>query len=254
MTDAPARPVTIITGASRGIGAAIAERLAADGHDLVLTYRDRVEDADAVARRCVSSGARVLVLQVDLADLEATATVVPAAIAEVRAGHRAREQRGHHRHDRRIPRRAARGVRAAVPGQRARPHRAHACGHRAHGDRSRRRGRLDREHLIGRRPQRSPEHLHPLRDEQGGAQRPDDRRIEGVRPGRRARQHRLARHHSHRDPRRRPVGPTRPTSARPGSRCAAPASRTRSPGAVAYLFSPDASYTSGADIRVAGGN
>ena len=81
MTDAPARPVTIITGASRGIGAAIAERLAADGHDLVITYRDRVEDADAVARECVSSGASVLVLQVDLADLEATATVVPAAIA-----------------------------------------------------------------------------------------------------------------------------------------------------------------------------
>jgi NAD(P)-dependent dehydrogenase (short-subunit alcohol dehydrogenase family) len=80
-SHAPARPVTIITGASRGIGAAIAERLAADGHDLVLTYRDRVEDAHAVARECVSSGASVLVLQVDLADLEATATVVPAAIA-----------------------------------------------------------------------------------------------------------------------------------------------------------------------------
>ncbi len=82
MTDVPTRPVTIITGASRGIGAAIAERLAADGHDLVLTYRDRAEDADAVARRCASSGARVLVLQVDLADLDAAATVVPAAIAK----------------------------------------------------------------------------------------------------------------------------------------------------------------------------
>ncbi|MFD5864102.1 SDR family NAD(P)-dependent oxidoreductase [Agromyces sp. NPDC127015] len=81
MTDASLpRPVTIITGASRGIGAAIAERLAADGHDLVITYRDRAADADAVARRCTDSGARVLVLQVDLADLDAAATVVPSAV------------------------------------------------------------------------------------------------------------------------------------------------------------------------------
>jgi len=83
MTDATAtRPVTIITGASRGIGAAIAERLAADGHDLVLTFRERRDEADAIARRCAASGARVLLLQIDLADLEAAATVVPSAVAE----------------------------------------------------------------------------------------------------------------------------------------------------------------------------
>lgn len=81
-TDAPARPVTIITGASRGIGAAIAERLASDGHDLVITYRARREEAEAVARRCEAFGARVMLLQVDLADLEAAATVVPSSIAE----------------------------------------------------------------------------------------------------------------------------------------------------------------------------
>jgi NAD(P)-dependent dehydrogenase (short-subunit alcohol dehydrogenase family) len=81
-TDAPARPVTIITGASRGIGAAIAERLAIDGHDLVITYRARRDEADAVGRRCEASGARVLLLQVDLADLDAAATIVPSSIAE----------------------------------------------------------------------------------------------------------------------------------------------------------------------------
>jgi NAD(P)-dependent dehydrogenase (short-subunit alcohol dehydrogenase family) len=81
-TDASSRPVTIVTGASRGIGAAIAERLAADGHDLVLTYRDRAADAADVVRACEASGARVLLLRVDLADLEQAASLIPAAIAE----------------------------------------------------------------------------------------------------------------------------------------------------------------------------
>ena len=79
-SDAANRPVTIITGASRGIGAAIAERLAADGHDLMLTYRDRGADAAEVVRACEASGARVLLLRIDLVDLDAAATVVPAAI------------------------------------------------------------------------------------------------------------------------------------------------------------------------------
>lgn len=81
-SDAATRPVTIITGASRGIGAAIAERLAADGHDLVLTYRDREAEALEVVRSCEASGARVLLLRVDLADLDAAASVVPTAIGE----------------------------------------------------------------------------------------------------------------------------------------------------------------------------
>ncbi|GAA1953068.1 SDR family NAD(P)-dependent oxidoreductase [Agromyces allii] len=75
------RPVTIITGGSRGIGAAIAVRLAAEGHDLVLTYRERRSDAEAVRSDCETAGAQVLLLQVDMADLDAAATVVPDAIA-----------------------------------------------------------------------------------------------------------------------------------------------------------------------------
>lgn len=74
------RPVTIITGASRGIGAAIAERLAADGHDLFLTYRERAAQQDSVADRCRAAGARVETYPVDLADLDAAARVVPVAV------------------------------------------------------------------------------------------------------------------------------------------------------------------------------
>lgn len=84
MTDATpspeTRPSTLITGGGRGIGAAIAERLAADGHDLVLTYRTRRDEAEAVARTCRELGARTELLQVELADLEQAARVVPDAI------------------------------------------------------------------------------------------------------------------------------------------------------------------------------
>ena len=42
----PSRPVAIVTGSSRGIGAAIAERLARDGHAVVINYAGRRQDAE----------------------------------------------------------------------------------------------------------------------------------------------------------------------------------------------------------------
>ncbi|GAA1060435.1 SDR family NAD(P)-dependent oxidoreductase [Agromyces bracchium] len=75
-----ARPVTIITGGGRGIGRAIAERLAAEGHDLVLTYRERRDEAEAVADGCRAAGARVELMQLDLADLDRAAEIVPEAV------------------------------------------------------------------------------------------------------------------------------------------------------------------------------
>ncbi|WP_353809893.1 SDR family oxidoreductase [Agromyces sp. SYSU T00194] len=83
MSDAPApdaRPVTLITGGGRGIGAAIARRLAADGHDLALTYRVRREEVERVAEECRAAGSEVAILHADLGDVAHVHALVPAVL------------------------------------------------------------------------------------------------------------------------------------------------------------------------------
>lgn len=72
----------LVTGASSGIGAAIAKQLAARGASLVLTARRKTE-LDAVAASCLEAarGARVDVIPVDLGTRDGAATVWNAAIA-----------------------------------------------------------------------------------------------------------------------------------------------------------------------------
>ncbi len=72
-------PLTIVTGASRGIGAAVAIRLAADGHDVVVGYRRDRDSADAVAERVVALGRRASPVQVDVTDDTSLAGLVEAA-------------------------------------------------------------------------------------------------------------------------------------------------------------------------------
>lgn len=63
----PFREQTVlVTGASRGIGAAIAERFAKEGLRVVIHYRNAHERANEVARRCMAYGAQVLTVAADL--------------------------------------------------------------------------------------------------------------------------------------------------------------------------------------------
>ena len=61
-------PITLITGGSRGLGAAMALALARDGHDIVLTYREAASQADAVVLQIQALGRRALALPLDVAD------------------------------------------------------------------------------------------------------------------------------------------------------------------------------------------
>lgn len=65
--------VALVTGSSRGIGRAIALRLAQEGADIVVHYRRQTEAAQATAAAIQALGRRVLVVQADLGDLQRVA-------------------------------------------------------------------------------------------------------------------------------------------------------------------------------------
>jgi NAD(P)-dependent dehydrogenase (short-subunit alcohol dehydrogenase family) len=75
--------VALVTGGSRGIGAAIAQRLARDGAAVALTYASNAEKARAVAKQIDADGGRALVMQADNADPGAVTAAVEQVVAEL---------------------------------------------------------------------------------------------------------------------------------------------------------------------------
>jgi 3-oxoacyl-[acyl-carrier protein] reductase len=72
--------VAIVTGASRGIGAAIATRLARDGAAVMIVYRSQSEAADRVAQAIVAEGGRAATFAADLAEPDAAGRMVEATM------------------------------------------------------------------------------------------------------------------------------------------------------------------------------
>lgn len=80
MTDEQKAPVAVITGGTRGIGLAIAQRLAADGYDLLLTYRGDAEAADAAKAELTASGQQIEVVAADVSTAEGATATIDAAV------------------------------------------------------------------------------------------------------------------------------------------------------------------------------
>ena len=72
--------VALVTGGSRGIGAATALRLAGDGAAVALTYATAADKAQAVARQIEAGGGQALVIQADNADPGALTAAVEQTV------------------------------------------------------------------------------------------------------------------------------------------------------------------------------
>jgi 3-oxoacyl-[acyl-carrier protein] reductase len=76
-----AKKVALVTGGSRGIGAAIAKRLAADGASVAITYAKDASAASAVVKAIEAGGGKAVAIQADAADSKAVKDAVEKAVA-----------------------------------------------------------------------------------------------------------------------------------------------------------------------------
>ncbi|MCU1269313.1 MAG: 3-oxoacyl-(acyl-carrier-protein) reductase, partial [Acidobacteriaceae bacterium] len=73
--------VALVTGGSRGIGAAIAKRLAADGAKVAITYTKGADAAASVVKEIERAGGKAIAIQADAADVEAVKGAVEKTVA-----------------------------------------------------------------------------------------------------------------------------------------------------------------------------
>ena len=81
MSNALKGKVALVTGGSRGLGAAIAEALAAQGADVAISYVASAEKAEAVVEKLKATGVRALAIQSDQADMAAAKPLLDQVMA-----------------------------------------------------------------------------------------------------------------------------------------------------------------------------
>jgi 3-oxoacyl-[acyl-carrier protein] reductase len=78
----PFSKIAIVTGASRGIGAAISRRLAADGFGVIINYAGSADAAESLATEIEKAGSRALAVKADVSDPVAVKTMFDTAEKE----------------------------------------------------------------------------------------------------------------------------------------------------------------------------
>jgi len=73
--------IALVTGGSRGIGAAIAKRLAADGANVAITYTKGADAAASVVKEIERGGRKAIAIQADAADADAVEAAVEKTVA-----------------------------------------------------------------------------------------------------------------------------------------------------------------------------